>query len=253
MAGSGVRSEEHATGQDAHDETAADAGPDGDEQHRLVAGSGAVHRLAEGVHVDVVAHRDRQPRRGREAPAQVGAGPAREGVGRAGDDPADGVDHAGAADPERDDATALVLLAAATIGASLLLVGHQPMTGLSGQVIDPSTALSLVTASWATMAPPLIAFTCLALLFSVWSRNAAVGIAGPVVLGMVMQLIGGLGGIEAIRPLLLTTPFEAWHGLLAAPRFTGPLLEGVVTSAVWSVASLAAAFLILRNRDINGG
>jgi ABC-2 type transport system permease protein len=148
---------------------------------------------------------------------------------------------------------ALVLLAAATIGASLLLVGHQPMTGLSGQVIDPSTALSLVTASWATMAPPLIAFTCLALLFSVWSRNAAVGIAGPVVLGMVMQLIGGLGGIEAIRPMLLTTPFEAWHGLLAAPRFTGPLLEGCVTSLVWSVASLAAAFLILRNRDINGG
>ena len=148
---------------------------------------------------------------------------------------------------------ALVLLAAATIGASLLLVGHQPMTGLSGQVINPSTALSLVTASWATMAPPLIAFTCLALLFSVWSRNAAVGIAGPVVLGMVMQLIGGLGGIEAIRPLLLTTPFEAWHGLLAAPRFTGPLLEGCITSLVWSVASLAAAFLILRNRDINGG
>lgn len=148
---------------------------------------------------------------------------------------------------------ALVLLAAATIAASLLLVGHQAMTGLSGQVIDPGAALGLVAASWATMAPPLIAFTCLALLFSVWSRNAAVGIAGPVVLGMVMQLIGGLGGIEAIRPLLLTTPFEAWHGLLAAPRFTGPLIEGAVTSLVWSVASLAAAFFILRKRDITGG
>ena len=148
---------------------------------------------------------------------------------------------------------ALVLLAGATIGASLLLVGHQPMTGLSGQVIEPSAALGLVTASWATMIPPLIAFTCLALLFSVWSRNAAVGIAGPVVLGMVMQLVGSLGGIEAIRPLLLTTPFEAWHGLLAEPRFTGLLMDGLLTSAVWSLASLSAAFLILRNRDITGG
>jgi ABC-2 type transport system permease protein len=148
---------------------------------------------------------------------------------------------------------ALVLLAGATIATSLLVVGRQPLTGLSGQLIEPQAALALVTAAWATMVPPLIAFTCLALLFSVWSRNAAVGIAGPVVLGMVMQLVGSLGGIEAVRPLLLTTPFEAWHGLLAEPRFAGPLADGLLTSAVWSVVSLTAAFLVLRNRDITGG
>ncbi|HET8970269.1 MAG TPA: ABC transporter permease, partial [Candidatus Nanopelagicales bacterium] len=147
----------------------------------------------------------------------------------------------------------LVLLAGATIASSLLIVGHQPLIGLSGQVVAPGAALVLVAASWATMAPPLVAFTCLALLFSVWSRNAAVGIAAPVVLGMVMQLVGSLGGIEAIRPFLLTTPFEAWHGLLAEPRFTGPLLDGLLTSAVWSVATLATAFLVLRRRDITGG
>ena len=148
---------------------------------------------------------------------------------------------------------ALVLLAGATIAASLVVVGQSPLTGLSGQTIAPHAALGLVAASWATMAPPLVAFTCLALLFSVWSRNAAVGIAGPVVLGMVMQLVGSLGGIEAIRPYLLTTPFEAWHGLLAEPRFTGPLVDGVLTSAVWSLAALAAAYVLLRRRDITGG
>ena len=103
------------------------------------------------------------------------------------------------------------------------------------------------------MAPPLVAFTCLALLFSVWSRNAAVGIAGPVVIGMVLQLVGSLGGVEAVRPFLVTTPFEAWHGLLAEPRFTGPLVDGALTSAVWSVAALAAAYVLLRRRDITGG
>ena len=148
---------------------------------------------------------------------------------------------------------AQLLLATPTIAASLVVVGRQPLIGLSGQQVAPVSALALVSASWATMVPPLIAFTCVALLFSVWSRNAAVGIAGPVVLAMVMQLVGGLGGIEAIRPLLLTTPFEAWHGLLAAPRFTGPLLEGCVTSLAWSIASLTAAFLVLRHRDITGG
>ena len=103
------------------------------------------------------------------------------------------------------------------------------------------------------MALPMVAFTCLALLFSVWSRNAAVGIAAPVVLGLVMQLVGALGGIETLRPYLLTTPFEAWHGLLAAPRFTGPLYEGIITSAGWSVVCLTAAYLILRRRDITEG
>ena len=76
------------------------------------------------------------------------------------------------------------------------------------------------------MLPPMLGFTCLAILLSVWSRNPAVGIAAPVVIGMVMQLVGALGGVEAFRPFLLTTPFEAWHGLLADPRFTGPLTEG---------------------------
>lgn len=148
---------------------------------------------------------------------------------------------------------ALALLAAATIGASLLIVGHQPLTGLTGQTIQPHSALALVAASWASMALPMIGFTCLALLFSIWSRNAAVGIAAPVVIGLVMQLVGALGGIETLRPFLLTTPFESWHGLLASPHFTGPLLDGVITSAGWSVVCLVAAFLILRRRDITGG
>ena len=148
---------------------------------------------------------------------------------------------------------ALALLAASTVTASVLIVGHQPLTGLTGQIIRPQAALELVAASWVTMALPMIGFTCLALLFSVWSRNVAVGIAAPVVIGLVMQLVGALGGIEALRPFLLTTPFEAWHGLLAAPRFTGPLLDSVVTSAGWSVVCLTAAFLILRRRDITGG
>ena len=147
----------------------------------------------------------------------------------------------------------LVVLAASTIVSSLLIVGHQPLIGLSGQTIPAGDALRLVAASWATMLPPMLGFTCLAILLSVWSRNPAVGIAAPVVIGMVMQLVGALGGVEAIRPFLLTTPFEAWHGLLADPRFTGPLTEGLLTSAVWCALSLGAAFVLLRRRDITGG
>ena len=147
----------------------------------------------------------------------------------------------------------LALLAVSTVVSSLLIVGHQPLTGLSGQIIPADTALRLVAASWASMLAPMLAFTCLAIVLSVWTRNPAVGIAAPVVLGMVMQLVGALGGAEALRTFLPTTAFEAWHGLLAEPRFTGPLVEASLVSAGWIVITLAAAFITLRRRDITGG
>jgi|tagenome__1003787_1003787.scaffolds.fasta_scaffold20640948_2 ABC-2 type transport system permease protein len=147
----------------------------------------------------------------------------------------------------------LVVLAASTILASVLILGHQPLVGLSGELIPSGSALRLVIASWATALPPLLGFTCLAILLSVMTRSPAAGIAAPVVLGMTMQLAGTLGGIEAIRPLLLSTPFEAWHGLFAEPRFESPLVDGLITSAVWSALSLTVAFIAVRRRDITEG
>jgi ABC-2 type transport system permease protein len=147
----------------------------------------------------------------------------------------------------------IAFLSASTIASSLLIGGHQPLVGVSGQLIGAHEALKLVSASWATTVAPTLGFTCLAILLSIATRNPAAGIATPVVLAMVMQLIGALGGIEAIRPLLLTTPYESWHGLVAAPQFTGPLVQGLVVSVVWSVVSLLAGFVMLRRRDITGG
>ena len=120
-------------------------------------------------------------------------------------------------------------------------------------MIAPSEALRLVSLSWISVIAPTLGFTCLALLLSVWSRNPAVGIAAPVVIAMVMQLVGALGGVEGLRPFLLSTPFESWHGLLTDPWFTGPLVEGLVTSAVWCALCLGVGLSVLRRRDITGG
>jgi hypothetical protein len=56
------------------------------------------------------------------------------------------------------------------------------------------------------------------------------GIAAPVVLGFAMQLLGSVSGLDLTRKLLLTTPFEAWHGLFAQHPFTGPLTTGLAES-----------------------
>jgi len=147
----------------------------------------------------------------------------------------------------------LLVLGTVTIVSSALVVGRQPLLGLSGQTIPSGTAALLTTASWASVLAPMLAVTSLAILLSVRSRNPAVGIAAPVVLTMVMALVGGLGGLEGIRPLLVTTPFEAWHGLLVQDRFTRPLVEGLAVSAGWCLVCLGSAYSSLRSRDITGG
>ena len=133
----------------------------------------------------------------------------------------------------------LFVMGASTIIASVVIAGHQDLTGLTGQSIPSGRAARLVIEAWATAIAPVIGFTCLAILLSIRSRNPAVGIAAPVVLGMVMQLGGTLGGAETSRPFLLTTPFETWHGLFTEPQFTRPLLIGLLASGIWSVASWA--------------
>lgn len=147
----------------------------------------------------------------------------------------------------------LALLAASTITTSLLVVGTQPLPGLTGQLIPSGHALSIVIASWATAVAPVLGFTALAILLSVTTRNPTVGVAAPVVLGMIMQLLSSLGGLNKGRRYLLTTPFEAWHGLLTAHPFHAPIVTGAIVSAGWLISCLALAYLYLRRRDITGG
>jgi ABC-2 type transport system permease protein len=61
-----------------------------------------------------------------------------------------------------------------------------------------------------------------------------------------------VGGLDVIRPLLLTTPFENWHGLLTLPSFSGPLHFGLAVCAVWSIVSISIAYVVFRRRDYLG-
>lgn len=146
----------------------------------------------------------------------------------------------------------LVVLATSTIVSNIVIIGHQPLIGLTGQRIPSGAATRLVIESWATALAPMLAFTCLAILVSIRTRSVAAGIAVPVVLGMVMQLAGTLAGMEAVRPFLLSTPFESWHGLLAQHPFHTPLYTGLIASAAWAAICLTAAYFSLRRRDITG-
>jgi ABC-2 type transport system permease protein len=150
-------------------------------------------------------------------------------------------------------AVALVALAAlASLAAGLLLTGDQPLVGLSGAVIPPGECLLLVLAAWILVLLPVLAFTSLALLFSIATRNGIIGVLGPVLVGLVMQLLALIGSGSWVHMLLLGSAFDDWHGLLTAHRFYGPLVLGSCVSVVWMLACLGASWLILRRRDFAG-
>ncbi len=147
----------------------------------------------------------------------------------------------------------LTVLALSCLAAGVLLVGHQPLESLSGTLLPAGRAAGLVLAAWATALPPLLGFTALGIMISVLTRSSPAGIVGPIVLGLLMQLYAFLNGADALRHLLLVTPFDAWHGLLAAHPYYGPLRDGTLVSAGYLALCLTIAFTALRRRDITGG
>ncbi|WP_261558703.1 ABC transporter permease [Frankia tisae] len=147
----------------------------------------------------------------------------------------------------------LTVLALSCLAAGVLLVGHQPLESLSGTLLPPGRTAGLVLAAWASALPPLLGFTALGIMLSVLTRSSPMGIVGPIVLGLVMQLYAFLNGADTIRHLLLVTPFDAWHGLLAAHPYYGPLRDGTLVSVGYILICLAVAYTALRRRDITGG
>ncbi|GLY77482.1 ABC transporter permease [Actinoallomurus iriomotensis] len=148
---------------------------------------------------------------------------------------------------------ATVLLGLSSLAAGVLVVGRQPLIGLSGTLLSPGHSTVLVLESWAATLLPVLGFTALGLLLSVASRSSAVGVGGPVVVGLVMQLASLVNAPAAVRALLLTTPFGAWHGLFTATPFYGPLVQGAIVCAGYFVLCVGGAYALLRRRDITGG
>jgi len=118
--------------------------------------------------------------------------------------------------------------------------------------MSSSECLWLLLASWLLSVPPMLAFTSLAVLFSVATRNGIVGVLGPVLAALVMQLLASVGTGTWVHMLLVSSAFDDWHGLLAAPKFYGPLIIGTFVSVAWVAGCLGAAWTLLRRRDFAG-
>ncbi len=139
-----------------------------------------------------------------------------------------------------------------TVVAGLGFVGDQPLVNLSGVLMSPGKCLALVLASWLFSVLPVLAFTALAVLFSVATRNGVLGVLGPILVALAFQLLELVGTGVWVHTLLISSAFDGWHGLFTSDPFYGQLLLAIAVSALWTAGCLAASWLITRRRDFAG-
>jgi ABC-2 type transport system permease protein len=142
-----------------------------------------------------------------------------------------------------------LLLAVSSVLAGVLLVGAHSLVDLSGVLIPPGRLLGLTLLSWLLCLLGMMAYTSVAILFSVATRNGIVGVLGPLLVALLTQLLDLIGKGVGVHLLLIGSAFDGWHGLFTTHPFYGPLVISSLASVAWIAACLTASWRILRRRD----
>ncbi len=147
----------------------------------------------------------------------------------------------------------MLILATMSLVAGVALVGPHALVNLSGALTSPGRMLALTTVSWLICILPLLAYTSLAILFSVATRNGILGVLGPLLVALATQLLDLIGKGVTVHELLIGSAFDGWHGLFTSHPFLGQVLVGSLVSVIWIAACLAASWRIMRRRDFLTG
>ena len=127
-----------------------------------------------------------------------------------------------------------------------LALGHE---GLA-----PGTGLRLLAASAGrSTRSPLAGIAAFGVLLSTVTRNSAASVVGTLMWALLMQLLGVLPGTESIRPYLLGTQFDAWHGFLRVPADWVPVDRAALgVRALHRDPAVRRRYLVFVRRDVAG-
>jgi ABC-2 type transport system permease protein len=150
--------------------------------------------------------------------------------------------------------TAAVVFAMGTVAlvAASVAWGFKSLTSLSGTSVHAWHGVVLLVASLALYTWPMAGIAAFGLLLSTVTRNSAASVVGTLMWALLMQLLGVLPGTESIRPYLLGTQFEAWHGFLRTPADWVPVDRALWVCAVYVAVPLIAGYLVFLRRDVAG-
>jgi ABC-2 type transport system permease protein len=148
--------------------------------------------------------------------------------------------------------TIVVAMGVVGVVAGSIAWGFHGFTSLSGTPVSAGRGLGLMFASLGVYVLPLAGIAAFGLLLSTITRNSAASVVSTLMFALFMQLIGVLPGTESIRPYLLGTQFDAWHGFLRTPADWTPIVRAMWVSAIYIVVPLFAAYLVFLRRDVAG-
>src|SRR5256886_10586804 len=150
--------------------------------------------------------------------------------------------------------TLVIVFAMGVVGAIAGSVawGFHPLTSLSGTPVSAAHGVALLAGSLALYVLPLAGIAAFAVLLSTVTRNSAAAVVRALMWALLMQLAGVLPGTEAIRPYLLGTQFEAWHGFLRIPADWSPVIRAPRACTLYIAAPLATAYVVFLRRDVAG-
>ncbi len=148
---------------------------------------------------------------------------------------------------------AVLLCVVAGLAAGGIAFGLDPLTTLSGSQIGVGRAVVLTGAGALAYCMPVAAMASIALLFSVVTRNSAAAIVATLMISVIMQVLGAIGGLSWLDPYLLSTQFDAWQGFLREPIDWAPVVRSAWVSALYALPALAAGLAVFVRRDVTGG
>ena len=148
---------------------------------------------------------------------------------------------------------AVFLSAAVATAAGVASWGFNHVITFSGSVVSAPEGLLLVFAANACYLIPLLTVTSIGVLLSTTTRNSAAAVVGTVGFVILLYIVSGIPGIEAIKPYLLTEQFESWQGLLRTPTDWAPIGHSAWVCALYAAPALFAAYLVFLRRDVAGG
>src|SRR6476469_2232832 len=150
--------------------------------------------------------------------------------------------------------TLVIVVAMGVVGvvAGSIAWGFNSFTSLSGTPVSAGRGLGLMFASLGVYVLPLAGIAAFGLLLSTVTRNSAASVVGTLMFALFMQLISDLPTTESIRPYLLGTQFDAWHGFLRTPADWAPVVRAAWVCTIYIGAPLVAGYLVFMRRDVAG-
>ena len=107
----------------------------------------------------------------------------------------------------------------------------------------------LTCLAWLLSLVPLLAFVAIAVLVSIGTRNAIVGVLAPLIVGLIDQLLLLTGNGAWLHLLLIGSGFTAWEGIFTGHVFLGPALVSELACALWITGALGWSWRLLSRRE----